>query len=89
MKEQKMPLGLYIHIPFCAQKCAYCDFYSLPHAEGKMDEYVRAVSAHLAEVAPRAAQHIVDTVYFGGGTPSYLGPKRLKAVFPWACSPPS
>ena len=52
MKEQKMPLGLYIHIPFCAQKCAYCDFYSLPHAEGKMDEYVRAVSAHLAEVAP-------------------------------------
>ena len=66
MKEQKMPLGLYIHIPFCAQKCAYCDFYSLPHAEGKMDEYVRAVSAHLAEVAPRAAQHIVDTVYFGG-----------------------
>ena len=80
MKEQKMPLGLYIHIPFCAQKCAYCDFYSLPHAEGKMDEYVRAVSAHLAEVAPRAAQHIVDTVYFGGGTPSYLGPKRLKAL---------
>ena len=45
-----------------------------------MDEYVRAVSAHLAEVAPRAAQHIVDTVYFGGGTPSYLGPKRLKAL---------
>lgn len=80
MKEQKMPLGLYIHIPFCAQKCAYCDFYSLPGAEGKMDEYVRAVSAHLAEVAPRAAQHSVDTIYFGGGTPSYLGPKRLKAL---------
>lgn len=80
MKEQKMPLGLYIHIPFCAQKCAYCDFYSLPGAEGKMDEYVRAVSAHLAEVAPRAAQHSVDTIYFGGGTPSYLGPKRLKVL---------
>lgn len=80
MKEQKIPLGLYIHIPFCAQKCAYCDFYSLPGAEGKMDEYVRAVSAHLAEVAPRAAQHSVDTIYFGGGTPSYLGPKRLKVL---------
>lgn len=80
MKQEKMPLGLYIHVPFCQQKCAYCDFYSLPHAEDKMDEYTRAVVAHLKEVAPRAAMHTVDTVYFGGGTPSYLGVKRLKTI---------
>ena len=42
-----------------------------------MDAYTAALERHLAEVAPQAAQHLVDTVYFGGGTPSYLGEKRL------------
>ena len=71
------PLGLYIHIPFCKAKCVYCDFYSLPHGEDRMDAYTDALCAHLAEAAPLAASHTVDTVYFGGGTPSYLGEKRL------------
>ena len=35
------PLGLYLHIPFCKAKCIYCDFYSLPHSEEKMDAWVR------------------------------------------------
>ena len=70
-------LGLYVHIPFCKAKCAYCDFYSLPHSEGMMDEYCRALTAHLEEVAPRCTGMTVDTVYFGGGTPSYLGADRL------------
>ena len=70
-------LGLYNHIPFCKQKCTYCDFYSLPHSEGLMDQYCRALIAHLEEVAPRCAGMTVDTVYFGGGTPSYLGAERL------------
>lgn len=48
-------LGLYIHIPFCRSKCAYCDFYSLPGREGRMDDYQRALAAHLAEAAPQAA----------------------------------
>ena len=39
MKRERSPLGLYVHIPFCRQKCAYCDFYSLPHSEAKMDDY--------------------------------------------------
>ena len=63
------PLGLYIHIPFCKAKCVYCDFYSLPHGEDRMDAYTDALCAHLAEAAPLAASHTVDTVYFGGGTP--------------------
>ena len=70
-------LGLYIHIPFCKAKCAYCDFYSLAHSEEKMDAYTAALLRHLEEVAPRAAGMQVDTVYFGGGTPSYLGTARL------------
>ena len=77
MAKQAHPLGLYLHIPFCRSKCAYCDFYSLSGREDRMDAYTAALERHLIEVAPQAAQHLVDTVYFGGGTPSYLGEKRL------------
>ena len=76
-RQGKPALGLYIHIPFCKAKCAYCDFYSLAHGEEKMDAYMAALLRHLEEVAPRAAGMQVDTVYFGGGTPSYLGAARL------------
>lgn len=76
-RQEKPALGLYIHIPFCKAKCAYCDFYSLAHSEEKMDAYMAALLRHLEEVAPRAAGMQVDTVYFGGGTPSYLGAARL------------
>ena len=78
-------LGLYLHIPFCKAKCIYCDFYSLPRAEARMDTYVSALTAQLGAWSARAAEYAVDTVYFGGGTPSYLGPDRLcrilEAVF--------
>ena len=73
-------LGLYIHIPFCKSKCLYCDFYSLPQSESMMDRYTAALVKHLEELAPRAAGSRVTTVYFGGGTPSYLGVKRLKLL---------
>lgn len=77
MKAVKRPLGLYIHIPFCKSKCIYCDFYSLPQAEEQMDTYTKAVCQHLTETAVQAQGHRVNTVYFGGGTPSYLGANRL------------
>ncbi|MBQ3103948.1 MAG: radical SAM family heme chaperone HemW [Oscillospiraceae bacterium] len=77
MKAAPPSLGLYIHIPFCKSKCAYCDFYSLPRCESEMDAYCGALAAHLTETAPRCESYAVDTVYFGGGTPSYLGAKRL------------
>ena len=80
MTANRPNVGLYVHIPFCAAKCSYCDFYSLAHREDKMDDYCAALTAHLREVAPRMAGQQVDTVYFGGGTPSYLGPKRLAAL---------
>ena len=80
MKPEKKPLGLYIHIPFCKQKCTYCDFYSLAGSESQMDGYVDALCAHLAELAPYAAGYLADTVYFGGGTPSFLGEKRLVRI---------
>lgn len=80
MRPEKKPLGLYIHIPFCKQKCTYCDFYSLAGSEGQMDDYTEALCAHLTELAPYAAGYLADTVYFGGGTPSYLGERRLTKI---------
>lgn len=74
------PLGLYLHIPFCRQKCAYCDFYSLSGQDARMDDYVDALCAHLTEAAPSASGHQIDTIYFGGGTPSLLGTKRLTTL---------
>lgn len=80
MKQTKRPLGLYIHIPFCKSKCIYCDFYSLPHGEEKMKRYTRALIRQLRETAPLAREHRVDTVYFGGGTPTLLGKRLLKEI---------
>lgn len=73
-------LGIYIHIPFCRSKCDYCDFYSLSGREGDMDAYQKALLTHIRETAPLARHMEVDTIYFGGGTPSYYGTKRLKAI---------
>ena len=73
-------LGIYIHIPFCRSKCDYCDFYSLAGREDRMDAYQKALLAHMAETAPLARHMEVDTIYFGGGTPSFYGTKRLKEL---------
>ena len=80
-RTQKVPLGIYIHIPFCRSKCEYCDFYSLPQAdEETMDRYLKTLCAHIRETGPQAPAYQVDTVYFGGGTPTYFGSDRLSAV---------
>ena len=73
-------LGLYIHIPFCRSKCDYCDFYSRAGCEGRMDDYQKALIAHMKETGPLTRGYHVDTVYFGGGTPSYYGAKRIKEL---------
>ena len=78
--QYKDKLGIYIHIPFCKSKCDYCDFYSLAGAEGRMDAYQKALLAHMKETAQVAGKIPVDTVYFGGGTPSYYGEKRLREL---------
>ena len=73
-------LGLYIHIPFCKAKCIYCDFYSLPRAEEKMEAYCAALSAQFPLWEERARSYRVDSIYFGGGTPSYLGSAHLTGL---------
>ena len=73
-------LGIYIHIPFCRSKCDYCDFYSLAGRDDRMDQYQKALLSHIKETAPLAQDFPVDTIYIGGGTPSYYGAKRLKEL---------
>lgn len=81
VRNDKIPLGLYIHIPFCRSKCQYCDFYSLPQNNEKlMDEYLRAICTHIREAGPLAPGYRVDTIYFGGGTPSYFGANGLATI---------
>ena len=73
-------MGIYVHIPFCASKCAYCDFYSRAGCEGDMPRYQQALLTHIRECMPRVAPAYIDTVYFGGGTPSYYGARRLAKI---------
>lgn len=70
-------LGLYLHIPFCRSKCDYCDFYSLAGQDERMDDYQKALVRHLGECALAARKYVVNSLYIGGGTPSYYGEKRL------------
>ncbi|MBE6585310.1 MAG: radical SAM family heme chaperone HemW [Ruminococcaceae bacterium] len=67
------PLGVYIHIPFCKSKCPYCDFCSFPHPdEALMSAYVDRLAESLALWGEKCKHRGVDTVYFGGGTPTLL-----------------
>ena len=80
MKKNK-PLGLYIHVPFCRRKCLYCDFCSFAgRSDDTMDAYVARLCEELAAQAPKAAHHTVDTVYFGGGTPTLLSPAQFERL---------
>ena len=73
-------LGIYIHIPFCRSKCDYCDFYSLAGKEQWMDSYLKALLFQIKEKAGELRDYQVDTIYFGGGTPSYYGEGRLREI---------
>ena len=71
--------GIYIHIPFCKSKCPYCDFYSFKADEKAKDSYLTAVLSYLEEYRSKITDG-VDTVYFGGGTPSFFGGERIKEM---------
>ena len=73
-------LGIYIHVPFCIKKCAYCDFYSVPYNPDSMTAYARALSAQIRRNKAYAHARKVDTVYFGGGTPSLLSEKDMALI---------
>lgn len=70
--------GLYIHIPFCRSRCSYCDFATGLYESGLADRYVSAVVEEIR--SSTLAEAKVDTIYFGGGTPSLLDPAQLDRI---------
>lgn len=70
-------VGLYIHIPFCVKKCNYCDFFSVKADSSIMDEYVAQLRESIIKWSEKIKGRTVDTVYFGGGTPSVLGTEKI------------
>ncbi|MBR5416545.1 MAG: coproporphyrinogen III oxidase family protein, partial [Clostridiales bacterium] len=75
--------SVYIHIPFCVRKCAYCDFLSFPSCLDRVDEYVDAVcrEASLTKTwFQKEAAEPLQTIYFGGGTPSLLSPSQVGKI---------
>lgn len=73
-------LGIYIHIPFCVKKCLYCDFLSFPAEEHERSAYVEALLSEIETEAPYYAKYRVDTVFFGGGTPSVLKAADIERI---------
>lgn len=67
--------GIYIHIPFCHSKCAYCDFYSMPRTHNT-EEYISALNAEW-QLRNHEVNETFETIYIGGGTPSILTPRQL------------
>ena len=77
-KLNRRRLGLYLHIPFCKSKCAYCDFYSfVPGDEGIYERYVNALITHMESYRQSCRDYAPDTVFIGGGTPTALPVDQL------------
>ena len=69
--------GIYIHIPFCVKKCAYCDFLSGPAGEKEKEEYVKMLVDEIRNCPDTVQNYRVISVFFGGGTPSLLTGEQI------------
>ena len=74
-------LELYLHIPFCVQKCAYCDFLSAPAGDAAKEEYVDALKQEIKRYRKMARSYRVSSVFVGGGTPSILSCGQILEIF--------
>lgn len=73
-------LGIYIHIPFCKKKCEYCDFKSFSDKNEYVEKYIQAICEDLRKSSDKAKKYSINTIYFGGGTPSYIEGKYIKQI---------
>ena len=69
--------GIYVHVPFCKSKCIYCDFASYPREIGKAEIYFGCLYKEMKGRAETLKDYTFDTVYFGGGTPSFVDEKYI------------
>jgi oxygen-independent coproporphyrinogen III oxidase len=80
MKKNRVPLGVYIHIPFCEAKCAYCDFLSGPSSNDNKKHYVDALVEQIKEYSYLNEEYDVRTIFIGGGTPSSIDPMDIRRI---------
>jgi len=72
--------GIYIHIPFCAAKCIYCDFYSVADQDDRIDDFVNSLIFEIDRCDINVTNWKFDTIFIGGGTPSLLSAKQLERI---------
>ncbi len=73
-------LGLYIHIPFCKRKCHYCDFISFSGKQELIEQYINSLKKEISNYKINKEDYLIETIYFGGGTPSYIDSKYIIEV---------
>jgi putative oxygen-independent coproporphyrinogen III oxidase len=73
-------IGLYVHVPYCAVRCSYCDFYLVPGRDRDLSAYLAALCAEIRSAGREFPGRTADTVHMGGGTPSLLSPAHLQDV---------
>src|SRR6185295_10202547 len=74
------PAGIYIHIPFCKSRCSYCDFATGLYQTELAERYVQALIIDLQTTRMDEQSRSVDTIYFGGGTPSMLSSDQIERI---------
>lgn len=72
-------IGIYVHIPFCMKKCFYCDFVSYCNKENLVDEYIKCLKKEI-ESKKNKSKLGIDTIYIGGGTPSFINENHIKDI---------
>ena len=73
--------GIYIHVPFCTEKCIYCDFYSLAKHENQIGDFVKSICKEIQLTSEKInPDWDIDTIFIGGGTPSLLEPSDLEKI---------
>ena len=70
-------LGIYIHIPFCKRKCHYCDFISFSGKQKLIEKYINSLKQEIIKCKIDKEEYLVETIYFGGGTPSFIESKYI------------
>ena len=82
MEQTQKELGIYIHIPFCKQKCYYCDFISYSNKTDLVEEYIESISKEIQDWKNNTniEKYKISTIYIGGGTPSYIEEKHIMQI---------
>ena len=85
MTAKQQEASLYVHIPFCAQRCSYCDFFFVT-TQRRQTEFIDALCLEIAQTAQTFPNTLLSTIYFGGGTPSLLPSQAITHILAQICA---